>query len=134
MGEANMDQINVTTKPNGARRSWLEVGEFKTDQFGRERWDKDRTPTQDSRLEINREYSGYAGGQTIDWIISIPDDYLLTIVKVRFDRLNPKEYEVLWEPTGKLSDDRESKIQRALELAKGNPELTSLLKELLEED
>lgn len=126
-----MDQISVTTKPNGPRRSWLEVGEFKTDQFDRARWVKDRTPDLDNRLEINREYSGYAGGQTIDWIISIPDDYPLTIVKVLFDRLNPKEYEVLWEPVKKSVDEREAKIQRAFELAKENSELTSLLKELL---
>ena len=126
-----MDQISVTTKPNGPRRSWLEVGEFKTDRFGRKRWVKDRTPARDNHLEINREYSGYAGGQTIDWIISIPDDYPLTLVKVLFDRLNPKEYEALWAPTEKPIDEREAKIQRAFELAKGNPELSSLLKELL---
>lgn len=129
-----MDRIRVTTKPNGPRRSWLEVGEFKTDNFGRKRWVKDRTPSQDSRLDINREYSGYAGGQTIDWIISIPDDYPLTIVKVNFDRLNPKEYEVIWESKEEAVDEQEAKIQKVFELAEGNPELISLLKELLRED
>jgi hypothetical protein len=129
-----MDRIIVNTKPNGPRRSWLEVGEFKTDQFDRKMWAKDRTPDQDSRLDVNRDYSGYAGGQTIDWIISIPDDYPLTIIKVNFDRLNPKEYEVIWEPEAKAVDEREAKIQRAFELAKGNSELTSLLEELLKKD
>jgi len=126
-----MERINVTTKPNGPRRSWLEVGEFKFDQFGKKRWVKDRTPDQDSRLESHREYSGYSGGQTIDWIIDIPDDYPLTLVKVLFDRLNPKRYELLWSPTGEVADDREAKVKKAFELAKDNPELMSLLKELL---
>lgn len=129
-----MDRISVNTKPNGPRRSWLEVGEFKVDQFGKKRWVKDRTPDQDRRLKVNREYSGYAGGQTIDWIISIPDDFPLTLVKVLFDRLNPKEYEVLWPPVEESIDDREAKIRKAFELAKGNPELVRLLKELLRKD
>jgi hypothetical protein len=30
-----MPQIEITTKPNGAGRNWLEVGNFETDELGR---------------------------------------------------------------------------------------------------
>lgn len=125
-----MSQINIITKPNGAGRSWLEVGHYETDQFGRKQWIKQDVPHQDRRLKTDRQYSDR--GETVDWIILVPDSYPLTIVKVNYDRLNPRQLEVIWEPGGATSESsREDKIQRALELASGNEELTNLLKELL---
>ena len=125
-----MPRISVTTKPNGAGRSWLEVGHFETDEFGRKQWHKQDVPNQDRRLRVDRQYSDR--GETVDWIIVVPENYPLTIAKIKYDRLNPKEIEVVWEPEReKSTDDREAKVQRAMELASGNEELTQLLKELL---
>ena len=89
-------------------------------------------PHQESKLTVDRQYS--ARGETIDWIVIIPENYPFTLVKVNYDRLNPKELEVLWDPDGAASQsetDREEKIKRVFELADGNDELTTLLKELL---
>ncbi len=127
-----MPQINVTTKPNGAGRSWLEVGRYETDSFGRKQWLKQNVPHQDRRLTTDRQYSDR--GETVDWIILVPDNYPLTIVKVNYDRLNPRQFEIIWEPDGGMSESsRENKIKRVFELTSGNEELTSLLKELLAE-
>lgn len=126
-----MAQISVTTKPSGSDRSWLEVGTFKLDEFGRKEWLRHSHPTQDRRLKIDRKDSGY-GSKTIDWVVLIPDDYPLTLAKITYDRRHPKKVEVLWEPSPVQRDlNREEKIQRAFELAEGNAELTDLLKELL---
>lgn len=128
-----MPQINVTTKPNGAGRSWLEVGYYETDSFGRKQWIKREVPHNDRRLTTDRQYSDR--GETVDWIILVPDNYPLTIAKVNYDRLNPRQLEVIWEPAGGLSKtDREDKIKRVFELTSGNEELTDLLKELLVEE
>ena len=126
-----MERIEVTTKPNGAGRNWLEVGSFEVDALGRKQWVKKNVPHQESKLTVDRQYS--ARGETIDWIVLIPEDYPLTLVKVTYDRLNPKNLEVLWDPetSNQLENSRESKKKRAFELAAGNEELTSLLKELL---
>ena len=127
-----MQRIEVTTKPNGAGRNWLEVGLFEVDTLGRKQWVKKNVPHQDSKLTVDREYS--ERGETIDWIVLIPENYPLTLVKVMYDRLNPKDLEVLWEPgaSNQSEDSLESKKKRAFELAAGNEELISLLKELLE--
>ena len=126
-----MQRIEITTKPNGAGRNWLEVGYFETDGFGRNEWIKKDVPHQDRRLKADRRYSDRA--ETIDWILLVPDDYPLTIIKVTYDRLSPRKVDVTWEqgstPQGEIS--REDKIKRAFELADGNEELSSLLKELL---
>ena len=64
----------------------------------------------------------------------MPDEYPLTIVKVNYDRLKPREIEVIWTPEGGIpqpESSREDKIKRAFELAAGNEELTNLLKALL---
>jgi hypothetical protein len=123
-------RINVTTKPNGAGRSWLEVGHFETDEFGRKQWVKRDVPNQDRRLKVDRRYSDR--GETVDWIIVAPEDYPLTIAKIKYDRLNPRELEVIWEPGASAQNDsREAKMKRAFELAAANEELTKLLKELL---
>ena len=126
-----MQRIEVTTKPNGAGRNWLEVGHFETDALDRKQWIKKNVPHQDSKLTVDRQYS--ARGETIDWIVIIPDNYPFTLVKVTYDRLNPKKLEVLWSPdeTSESEDAREDKIKRVFELAAGNDELTDLLKELL---
>ena len=127
-----MHRIEITTKPNGAGRNWLEVGLFETDALGRKQWVKKNVPHQESRLTVDRQYS--ARGETIDWIVIIPENYPFTLVKVNYDRLNPKELEVLWDPDAAASQsetDREEKIKRVFELAAGNDELTTLLKELL---
>jgi hypothetical protein len=125
-----MPQINVTTKPNGAGRNWLEVGHYETDQFERKQWIKQNVPHQDRRLKTHRQYSDR--GETVDWIILVPDNYPFAIVKVNYDRLNPRQLEVIWEPGGATHESsREDKIKRALELASGNEELTNLLRELL---
>jgi hypothetical protein len=126
-----MERIEITTKPNGAGRNWLEVGQFETDGLGRKKWVKQNAPHQDRRLKADRQYS--ARGETIDWILLIPDDYPRTIVKVNYDRLNPREIQVIWEPGGTSQPEvsREDKIKRAFELAAENAELTNLLKELL---
>ena len=128
-----MQRIEVTTKPNGAGRNWLEVGHFETDTLDRKQWVKKNVPHQDSKLTVDRQYS--ARGETIDWIVIIPDDYPFTLVKVTYDRLNPKALEILWSPDGTSESEsettREDKIKRAFELAADNDELTNLLKELL---
>ena len=126
-----MQRIEVTTKPNGAGRNWLEVGHFETDALDRKQWVKKNVPHQDSKLTVDRQYS--ARGETIDWIVIIPENYPFTLVKVTYDRLNPKKLEVLWSPDGDADaeDARAEKIKRAFELAADNDELTNLLKELL---
>lgn len=128
-----MQRIEITTKPNGAGRNWLEVGHFETDALDRKQWIKKNVPHQDSKLTVDRQYS--ARGETIDWIVIIPDNYPFTLVKVTYDRLNPKELEVLWSPNETSEPEsettREDKIKRAFELATDNAELTNLLKELL---
>ncbi|RKU29532.1 hypothetical protein C6495_14175 [Candidatus Poribacteria bacterium] len=125
-----MQRIEVTTKPNGAGRNWLEVGYFETDALDRKQWIKKNVPHQDAKLTVDRQYS--ARGETIDWILLIPENYPFTLVKVTYDRLNPRELEVLWAPDGAPQPEtsREDKIKRALELASDNEELTALLKEL----
>ena len=126
-----MPRIEITTKPNGAGRNWLEVGHFETDVLGRKQWIKKNVPHQESKLTVDRQYS--ARGETIDWIVIIPESYPFSLAKVTYDRLNPKEIEVLWDPEGtsQTETDREEKIKRAFELAAGNDALVDLLKELL---
>ncbi len=126
-----MPRIEITTKPNGAGRNWLEVGHYETDALGREQWIKKNVPHQESKLTVDRQYS--ARGETIDWIVIIPENYPFSLVKVTYDRLNPKEIEVLWDPEGtsQTETDREEKVKRVFELASGNDELVDLLKELL---
>ena len=92
-----------------------------------------KSPHQDRRLTTDRQYSDR--GETVDWIILVPDNYPLTIVKVNYDRLNPRQLEVIWEPEGGMAEtNREDKIKRVFELTSGNDELTNLLKELLVEE
>ena len=126
-----MQRIEITTKPNGAGRNWLEVGHFETDTLGRNQWVKENVPHQDAKLTVDRQYSGR--GETIDWIIIIPENYPFTLVKVTYDRLNPKAVEILWSPdaTPESEEARNEKIKRVFELAADNDELTNLLKELL---
>ena len=135
-----MQRIEVTTKPNGAGRNWLEVGHFETDTLGRNQWVKKNVPHQESKLTVDRQYS--PRGETIDWIVIIPENYPFALAKVTYDRLNPKEIELLWDPNAtpqteteteqtETQTDREEKIKRAFELATDNDELTNLLKELL---
>ena len=89
-------------------------------------------PHNDRRLTTDRQYSDR--GETVDWIILVPDNYPLTIVKVNYDRLNPRQFEVVWEPdSGASETSREDKIKRVFELSSENEELTTLLKELLSE-
>lgn len=137
-----MHRIEVTTKPNGAGRNWLEVGHFETDTLGRKQWIKKNVPHQESKLTVDRQYS--ARGETIDWIVIIPESYPFALAKITYDRLNPKEIELLWDPDApsrpetqteetETETNREDKIKRAFELAAGNDELTNLLKELLTE-
>lgn len=126
-----MNRIEVTTKPNGAGRNWLEVGSFEIDSLGRKQWIKSNVPYQDNKLTVDRQYSDR--GETIDWIVLIPETYPNTLVKITYDRLNPKDLEVLWEPGNTMdsNDGLENKKKRAFELAADNEELLSLLKELL---
>ncbi len=126
-----MTRIEVTTKPNGAGRNWLEVGVFEVDSLGRKQWIKKNVPYQDAKLTVDRNYT--ERGEKIDWIVLIPEDYPFTLVKITYDRLNPKTVEVLWDPdtTPNEANGLESKKKRVFELAADNEELTSLLKELL---
>lgn len=126
-----MHRIEVTTKPNGAGRNWLEVGTFEVDSLGRKQWIKKNAPFQDSKLTVDRQYSDR--GETIDWIVLIPENYPYALVKITYDRLKPRNVEVLWEPGISTDNDEslENKKKRALELAAGNEELISLLKDLL---
>ena len=126
-----MQRIEITTKPNGAGRNWLEVGNFETDGFGRKEWVKKDVPHQDRRLKTDRRYSDRA--ETINWILLVPDDYPLTIIKMNYDRLNPRKVDVIWEPKPNSREDldREDNIRRIFELAEGNDELLALLKEVL---
>ena len=135
-----MQRIEITTKPNGWGRNWLEVGHFETDALGRKQWIKKNVPHQESKLIVDRQYS--PRGETIDWIVIIPENYPFALAKITYDRLNPKEIEVLWDPDTGLQDTasqteteadtaREDKIKRVYELAAGNDELTNLLRELL---
>ena len=118
----------MTTKPNGSGRTWLEVGNFEVDEFGRQNWIKKNIPHQDRNLKLDRRHSDR--GETIDWILMIPDDYDLTLVRVKYDRLNPRELELLWTPNEQNLNYQE-KINRAYELARENDELISLLTDLL---
>ena len=104
---------------------------MKQTRLDRKQWIKKNVPHQDPKLTVDRQYS--ARGETIDWIVIIPENYPFTLVKVTYDRLNPKELEVLWSPDGtsESEDTREAKIKRAFELAAGIDELTDLLNELL---
>lgn len=133
-----MSDIRVTTKPDGFGRSWLEVGSYRTDAFERRVWYKEGSPTQDGRLKVHREYAGRAGGEVINWIIQIPEEYPLSLAKITFDRINPQQVELLWSPEpvseGNLGAVRLQKIQRSLELAQGNSELTALLRDLFDDD
>ncbi|MXY28615.1 hypothetical protein F4Y59_10700 [Candidatus Poribacteria bacterium] len=126
-----MPRVEITTKPNGAGRNWLDVGHFETDTLGRKQWIKKNVPHQESKLTVDRQYS--ARGETIDWIVLIPENYPFSLAKITYDRLNPKEIEVLWDPEGtsQTETNREEKIKRVFELAAGNDELVNLLKELL---
>ena len=123
-----MHRVEVTTKPNGSGRTWLEVGNFEVDEFGRQNWIKKNIPHQDRNLKLDRRHSDR--GETIDWILMIPDDYDLTLVRVKYDRLNPRELELLWTPNEQNLNHQE-KINRAYELARENDELISLLTDLL---
>ncbi|HHZ88990.1 TPA: hypothetical protein EYN98_09980 [Candidatus Poribacteria bacterium] len=123
-----MHRVEVTTKPNGSGRTWLEVGNFEVDEFGRQNWIKKNIPHQDRNLKLDRRHSDR--GETIDWILMIPDDYDLTLVRVKYDRLNPRELELLWTPNEQNLNYQE-KINRAYELARENDELISLLTDLL---
>ena len=127
-----MHRIEITTKPNGAGRNWLEVGYFETDAFGRREWIKKNVPHQDRRLKTDRRYSDRA--ETINWIVLVPHDYPLTIIKVNYDRLNPRKVDVIWEPKAASEEelDREEKVKRIFELAQSNDELLALLKEVLD--
>lgn len=126
-----MHRIEVTTKPNGAGRNWLEVGHFETDALGRKQWIKKNVPHQERKLTVDRQYT--ARGETIDWIVIIPENYPFMLVKVNYDRLNPKAFEVLWDPheTSQPEPTRDEKIKRIFELAADNDELTQLLKDVL---
>ncbi len=131
-----MQRIEITTKPNGAGRNWLEVGHYEIDTLGRNQWIKKNVPHQESKLTVDRQYS--PRGETIDWIVIIPENYPFALAKVTYDRLNPKEIELLWDPNAEsqtdqteTQTDREDKVKRVFELAAGNDELTNLLKELL---
>lgn len=135
-----MHRIEITTKPNGAGRNWLEVGHFETDTLGRKQWIKKNVPHQESKLTVDRQYS--PRGETIDWIVIIPENYPFALAKVTYDRLNPKEIELLWDPNAESQTEteteqtetetaREDKVKRVFELAAGSDELTNLLKELL---
>ena len=123
-----MHRVEVTTKPNGSGRTWLEVGNFEVDEFGRQNWIKKNIPHQDRNLKVDRRHSDR--GETIDWILMIPDDYDLTLVRVKYDRLNPRELELLWTPNEQNLNYQE-KINRVYELARENDELISLLTDLL---
>lgn len=127
-----MHRIEVTTKPNGSGRNWLEVGTYEVDSLGRNQWVKKNVPSQDSKLTVDRQYSDR--GETIDWIVLIPETYPYTLVKITYDRLNPKDLEVLWEPDNSSNTDAnfENKKERVFELAAGNEELITLLKDLLD--
>jgi len=123
-----LHRVEVTTKPNGSGRTWLEVGNFEVDEFGRQNWIKKNIPHQDRNLKVDRRHSDR--GETIDWILMIPDDYDLTLVRVKYDRLNPRELELLWTPNEQNLNYQE-KINRVYELARENDELISLLTDLL---
>ena len=123
-----MHRIEVTTKPNGHGRTWLEVGNFEVDEFGRQNWVKKNVPHQDRNLKIDRRHSDR--GETIDWILMIPDNYDLTRVRIIHDRLSPRKLKLLWSPNEQDFNYQE-KINRVHELAVGNDELISLLKDLL---
>lgn len=126
-----MQRIEIATKPNGAGRNWLEVGYFGTDNFGRQKWVKKNLPHQDRRLNVDRRYSDRA--ETIDWILLVPNDYPLTIIKLIYDRLSPRKIDVIWQPGSTRQEEmnREEKINRAFELAAQNEELSNLLRSLL---
>ena len=149
-----MEKVTVTTKPNGAGRNWLEIGHFKDDDFGRSNWIKKGDLNQDRHLKVDRQHSDR--GDTLDWVILIPENYPWTIVKISYDRLNPRSYEILWPladqvettedassassplliptqqpPLAQDSKTEAEKIERVYQLAEGNDELIRLLNQLL---
>lgn len=77
--------LQETTKPNGSGSHWLEIGDFKVDDFGDKIWipGKPRYPNEDPRLKVKREFDGKSGraSQRIHWKIIVPDDYDKKIVR-----------------------------------------------------
>ena len=92
----------------------------------------------------------------VERVILIPENYPWTIVKISYDRLNPRSYEVLWPladqvettedassasspllvstqqpPRAQDSKTEAEKIERVYQLAEGNDELIRLLNQLL---
>ena len=61
-----MQRIEVTTKPNGAGRNWLEVGYFETDALDRKQWIKKNVPHQDAKLTVDRQYSARGRNHRLD--------------------------------------------------------------------
>lgn len=79
-----MIRIDVETKPRGSGRNWLEVGTMaEPDDFGDRKWvpSANRYPHNDTRLKVQRKYDGRGNSQRIRWIIDVPEDFPLAIVR-----------------------------------------------------
>lgn len=126
-----MEKIITTTKPNGFGRNWLEVGHFIDDDFGHSNWIKKGDPNQDRQLKVHRQHCDR--GTTLNWVILIPENYRWTIVKINYDRLNPRSYQILWQPKDSTKDQltRSQKVDRVYQLAADNEELIALLHQVL---
>ncbi len=100
------DRIEVTTKPNGESRSWLEIGTNKEYQYQNgqtyEKWLKDqlRYPQHDNwRLGVSRDFIG----EYIKWRIIIALDYPLAIRVISRGPIIQNEFvdtteRTIWKP------------------------------------
>lgn len=102
-----MQRIEFTTKPNGSRNYWPEVGVFTgQDNFGDIVWQptEDRYPQKDSRLKVQRKFDGRGASQRISWIIDIPEEYPHTII-LRDSGRERSQDEIEWEPSQETGDE-----------------------------
>lgn len=93
-----MTTISTETKPEGAFRNWLEIGEYIVDDQQRRRWKHapQRYPKRDARLTVRCDSQGRGASRNLYWVITIPDGYPLTLLKKSGDARHSDE--IFWQP------------------------------------
>jgi hypothetical protein len=70
--------LEVETKPNGYRASWLIIGPIVNGVVKKKGY-----PQQSTKLKVKREYIGEKNSQRIFWTIEVPDGYPWGIAKIQ---------------------------------------------------
>lgn len=98
--------ITATTKPNGAWRCWLEVGQFQHTSSEQPVWKPSevRYLQKDARLTFERKYDGSGNSKRIHWTITLPADYPETVLCKSGD--SRTEDTVIWSPPTPLQEPR----------------------------